>query len=228
MLFRSKLFIEGYYDPSGVGVSMRPVRFNQTNNDHYTITAPTDEVEMLTVELYNPATMTLVPGASTTAMLKTDGTMVCTFSSAPSGSYYLTVKGSNMVQVWTATPVTVGATALNYDFSTSLSQSFDEDNLDSFTSMVELLDSALLPTGVWALYSGDIQDPLSGQQDLNVDNADYSLWEFDANAGSYGVYPVDLTSPADLNGDGNVDNADYSVWENNANLGVYSHTPPTP
>ena len=224
-----KLFIQGYYDPSTTsGVSMRSVRFNQTNNDHYALTAPTDEVELLTVELYDPATMLLVPGASTTAMLKTDGTMVCNFSSAPSGSYYLTVKGSNMVQVWTATPVTVGATALNYDFSTSLTKSYDEDNLDSLRTMVELVNDNSGPTGVWALYSGDIQDPLTGQQDLNVDNADYSLFVTDYNDGNYGVYPANLSAPTDLNGDGNVDNADYAIWEGNYNDGVYSHTPPTP
>ena len=162
--------------------------------------------------------MTLVPGATTTAMLKTDGTLACSFSSAPSGTYFLTVRGSNMVQTWTASPVTVGATTLTYDFSTASNKAF-EDN------MVEVV------TGVWAFYSGDVIDPAStnaNQQDLNVDNADYSLWEFDANAGSYGVYPADLVAPADLNGDGNVDNADYSVWETNANLGIYSHTPPTP
>jgi hypothetical protein len=48
-------------------------------------------------------------------------------------------------------------------------------------------------------------------KDENIDNADYSNWEFDANGFASGYFATDL------NGDGNVDNADYSIWEKNAN-----------
>ena len=67
--------------------------------------------------------------------------------------------------------------------------------------------------GVFAFYTGDIN------QDGNLDNLDYSIWESDSNSLNYGYYPTDL------NGDGNIDNLDYSVWEGNSNNLIYSMTP---
>ena len=142
--------------------------------------------------------MTLV--TSTTALLLTDGTAVCTFATAPSGSFYLTVKGSNFIQTWTAAPVAVGSTPLTYDFSDAANKAFG-DNM------------VLLETGVYGFFSGELN------ADGNIDNADYLIWETDANNFEFGVFPTDL------NGDGNVDNADYLFWETNANNFVFSVTP---
>jgi hypothetical protein len=184
------LFIEGYYD-STTG-EMRPVKNNQD------FVSPMTDVTDVTVELYDAGTFALV--ATTTAVLKTDGTAACSFSTAPSGSFYLTVKGNNFIQTWTANPVTVGSTPLTYDFSDAATKAYG-DNM------------ALIDTGVYGFYSGE----LSG--DGNIDNVDYSLWETDANAFASGVYATDL------NGDGNVDNIDYSIWEANANNFIFSITP---
>ncbi len=191
-----KLFIEGYYDATNAGF-MKPVKLNQWDGVTPP-TAPTNEVVDITVDLYDASTLTLV--TSTTALLLTDGTAVCTFASAPSGSFYLTVRGSNFVQTWTAAPVSVGSTPLTYDFSDAANKALG-DNM------------ALVDTGVYGFFSGELNG------DGNIDNADYLLWETDANNFAFGDFPTDL------NGDGNVDNADYLLWETNANNFVFSVTP---
>ena len=184
-----KLFIEGYYNGSG---TMKPVKNNQD------FVSPTTDVADIVVELYDASTLTLV--TSTTALLLTDGTAVCTFATAPSGSFYLTVRGSNFIQTWSAAPVSVGSTPLTYDFSDAANKAYG-DNM------------VLLETGVYGLFSGELN------ADGNIDNADYLIWETDANNFEFGVFPTDL------NGDGNVDNADYLFWETNANNFVFSVTP---
>ncbi len=184
-----KLFIEGYYNGSS---TMKPVKFNQDG------ISPTTDVADIVVELYDASTLTLV--TSTTALLLTDGTAVCTFATAPSGSFYLTVRGSNFIQTWSAAPVSVGSTPLTYDFSDAANKAYG-DNM------------VLLETGVYGLFSGELN------ADGNIDNADYLIWETDANNFEFGVFPTDL------NGDGNVDNADYLFWETNANNFVFSVTP---
>lgn len=183
-----KLFIEGYYDAAG---AMKSVKFNQDT------VSPTTDVADITVELYDSTTLALVD--TTIALLKTDGTAVCTFTTSPSGSYYLSVKGSNFIQTWSAAPVTVGSTPLDYDFSDAATKAYG--------------DNMVLVDGVYAFFSGELNG------DGNVDNADFSLWETDANEFAFGNFITDL------NGDGNVDNADFSIWEANANNFVFSFTP---
>ena len=180
-----KLFVEGYYRGSG---AMTSVKFNQDG-----VSATTDVTDV-TVELHDTIFSSV---ATTVATVHTDGTATCTFATAPSGSFYIAVLGSNFIQTWSANPVTVGGSPFSYDFTTSASQAYGDN-------MVEV------ESGVFAFYSGDIN------QDLNVDASDYSLWESDANDFAYGVYPTDL------NGDGNVDASDYSIWENNANNFIYA------
>ena len=60
-------------------------------------------------------------------------------------------------------------------------------------------------SGVWALYSGDIN------QDGNIDTIDYPFLETDTNNFATGNYTTDL------NGDGNVDTIDYPLLETNTN-----------
>lgn len=184
-----KLYIEGYYDSVG---SMKSVKFNQDG------ISPSTDVTDVIVELYDATTLTLVD--TVTTVLKTDGTAVANFSSSPSGSFYISVKGNNFIQTWTALPVAVGSTPLTYDFSDAANKAFG-DNMIAIDS------------GVFAFYSGDINS------DGSVDNTDYSIWEVDANEFAFGVFVTDL------NGDGSVDNTDYSIWEANANNFVFSFTP---
>ncbi len=69
-------------------------------------------------------------------------------------------------------------------------------------------------TGVWAIYSGDINDQYIlglglGYQDGVVESADYGDIE-SANAVNLGGYVFE-----DLTGDGVVESTDYGVMENN-------------
>ena len=190
-IVNAKLNIEGYY--SSATHNMTPVKANQG------IGSSTTDVEDITVELRNTSTYTVV--ATTTAALKTDGTAICTFASAPSGSFYLVINGRNIVQTWSATPITVGTTPASYDFTTAINKAYGSN-------------MAQVETGVYAIYSGDIN------QDEIIDYTDYSIWEEDYNNFSFGVFVTDL------NGDGIVDYTDYSVWEQNYNNFIYAITPP--
>jgi sugar lactone lactonase YvrE len=184
-----KLLIEGYYE----GTTMKSVMNNQDS------VSPLTDVENITVELHN-TTSPWALVASATALLKTDGTAVCTFNTAPSGSYYIAVKGNSMVQTWSATPQIIGSTQLIYDFTNTSSQAYGNN-------MIEV------EPNVWAFFSGDVN------QDGNIDNSDYSIWETDANNFAFGFFTTDL------NGDGNVDNSDYSNWEQNSNNFIFSVHP---
>jgi hypothetical protein len=173
------LFVQGYYVG---GSTMTSVKLNQDG------VSPDTDVEDITVELHDAVDYSLVDTAIGT--LKTDGALSVTFNTAAAGSYYIAVKGSNLVQTWSAAPQVVGTTPLNYDFSTSASQAYG-DNM----SEVE--------PGVFALYQGDLS-----LDDL-VDFGDYTIWEAKYLDFAFGV------EPTDLNGDGLVDFVDYTIWEAN-------------
>jgi len=186
-----KLFIEGYYDNG----SMRPVKNNQDG------VSPMDEVEEITVKLHGVAS----PYGelhTTTATLKTDGTAVCTFTSTPSGSFYIAVTSSNAVETWSATPQTVGSTPLTYDFTTDITQAFEDNMLD------------LEGNGsVFAFFSGDIN------QDDVIDGSDAIDLENDIFNSEFGV------KITDLNGDGSVDTSDSPYFQNNQYISIYAHYP---
>ena len=185
-----KLFIEGFYLN---GETMQSVVLNQSGY------SPLD-VENITVELHDAVTFELV--RSSTAVLKTDGTAVCSFlTDPPTGSFYIVIKTRNAIQTWSANPQSLNPLIpLIYDFTTAASQAYGDN-------MVEV------EPNVWAFYSGDIN------QDEAVDPTDYSLWEPDANNFVFGV------TVTDLNGDGAVDPTDYSIWEQNANNFVFAYYP---
>ena len=195
-----KLFIEGYYLGGGL---MATVENNQDFPD-YLLPINTN-VENITVELHDAITTELV--ATTTAMLQTNGTATCSFPTAPSGSFYIAVKTRNAVQTWSTLPQTVGVMPLFYDFSAAATQAYADNQVS-------------LGGGVFGLFSGDIDS--NGAQDGEISPADYSEWEANANAFSFGSYA------ADLNGDGEVGPSDYSIWEANANTFVFAYYPPAP
>jgi hypothetical protein len=186
-----KMNIQGYYDADAH--AMRPVLMNQG------VGSSSTDVDNVTVELHDATTFEVV--ATATAMLHTDGTATATYSSAPSGSFFIVIKHRNSVQTWSSTPQAVGPiSALTYDFTTAATKAYGDN-------MVEV------ESGVYAMYTGDID------QDGNVNNVDYSLWETDANNLEFGYFATDL------DGDGNVNNVDYSIWESSANALIYSIVP---
>ncbi len=170
------LFLEGYY--SGAS-TMNSVKLNQWDGSG---TAPSAlDVEDMTVELHDAATYATL--FTTTATLHTDGTLSASFAGAPSGSFYIAVKGVNLLQTWSADPQTVGTTPLSYDFTTADTQAYGSNMRE-------------MEPGVWAFYNGDLN------QDEVIDNVDTDTLFIDIDAFAFGDYATDL------NGDGTVDNVD--------------------
>lgn len=184
-----KLFIEGYYDGAS---TMRPVK----NNQDYT--SPTTDVDNVTVELRN-ATAPYAVAATTTAVLKTDGSVAAKFNAFPAGNYFIAVKHRNAVQTWSAAAEPFGVSTSTYDFSTAANKAYGDN-------MVDL-------GGVFGFYSGDIN------QDEGMDNLDGDPLFDDVNNSNFGVLATDL------NGDGGVDNLDADIILLNINNSIFSNHP---
>ncbi|HNF72857.1 MAG TPA: hypothetical protein PLP34_10595, partial [Chitinophagaceae bacterium] len=187
-----KAYIEGYYAGAGV---MAPVLFNSG------LTANITLADTVQVQLRNTASPFGI-AASIKVVLATNGTATCIFPPL-NGNYYVAVKGRNMVETWSANPVSISTSvAANYDFTTALTKAYGNN-------MVQMSASPLR----FAFFSGDII------QDENVDLLDLSLLDTDINNFLFG-YQV-----SDLNGDGNVDLLDMPAIETNANNFVSSAHP---
>ncbi len=172
------LFIEGYY----IGAStMNSVKLNQWDGVTPATAPSSIDVEDMTIELHDATTFSTLH--TTTATLHTDGTLSASFAGAPSGSFYIAVKGRNMLQTWSADPQTVGTTPLSFNFSGAATQAYG-DNMRE------------METGVFAFYNGDTN------QDESIDNVDTDSLFIDIDAFAFGDFATDL------NGDGTVDNVD--------------------
>lgn len=185
-----KLFIQSYYLGGNI---MASVLFNQDG------ISPTTDVETIIVKLHN-ATAPYALAYSTAAMLKTNGTAVCSFPTAPSGSFYIAVKTRNSVQTWSKLPQTVGGTPLTYDFSNAVTKAYDDNMIN-------------LGGSVFGFFTGDIN------QDGSVDGSDATYLDLDIFNSEFGIRVTDL------NGDGTVDGSDASYFENNQFDSVYGHYP---
>lgn len=186
----AKFNIEGYYDNS-IHL-MRPVKANQG------IGFSSTDVDTVTLELRDAVTKSLF--ATTTATLQTNGIATGTFNSAINGSYYLAIKHRNALQTWSANPISVTSSTPMYDFTNVATKAFD-------SNMV------LLEPGIWAFYSGDIN------QDEVIDATDLVDISNDLDSSAFGF----LTT--DLNGDGSVDNSDLPYPSNNSDNSVFSTHP---
>jgi hypothetical protein len=175
-----KLFIEGYYDGSS---TMKPVKNNQD------FTSPTTDVDNVTVELRN-ATAPYAVAATTTAVLKTDGSVAAKFNAFPAGNYYIAVKHRNAVETWSSAAEAFGVSTSTYDFSTAANKAYGDNMKDL--------------GGVYGFYSGDIN------QDGFIEGADFPVL---INASDDFLEGSQTT---DLNGDGFVDGADFPLLINNS------------
>ncbi len=182
--------IEGYYD-AGTH-AMRPVLMNQG------VGSSSTDVDHITVELHDASTYALV--ATTTAMLQTNGTAVATYSTAPSGSFYVVVKHRNSLETWSATPVAVGPTPASYNFTDAASKAYGNN-------------MKMLETGVYGFYSGDIN------QDGFIEGTDYDSLNTDTANSEIGFFSTDL------NGDGFVDGLDYDSINTNVADSVIINRP---
>lgn len=185
-----KCFIEGYYIGGGM---MNSVLNNQG------LSNPLTDCDSVMVELHD-ATSPYAMAYSYNGVLKTDGTIMCTFPPGAIGnSYYLVVTHRNAIQTWSANPMTISAVNA-YDFSTNSSQAYGSNQ-------------ASVGGGVWALLSGDIN------HDLSIDAFDYLIMDPDIANGNSGYLDTDL------NGDGSVDAFDYLIYDPNGYNGVTIQAP---
>ncbi len=176
-----KLFIEGYYDTSIH--NMRTVEINQgVGND-------SDNVDDISVELRDASTGTLVASVINQT-LEFDGNVTLAFSNTV-GNYYIVVKHRNGLETWSATPQTIGSSALTYDFTTAANKAYGNNQV-------------LLESGVYGIYSGDTN------QDGFIDSLDITPISNDSDNFAEGY------QTSDINGDGFVDALDLPVVTNNA------------
>ncbi len=188
------LFVEGNYRGNN---TMTPVKNNQEEPN----VSPADEVENITVELHDTVGFnSAIPDYSTTAILKTNGTAVCTFPTVPNGLFYIAVKSRNAIETWSKIPQPISNIPLNYNFSTAAAQAFGDNMIQ-------------MEPGVWAFYSGDIN------QDETIDGSDAPQLSNSIENSAFG------NQITDLNGDGSVDGSDAVFFENNAANSIFSNHP---
>lgn len=174
-----KLFLQGFYSGSSL---MKAVLQNQG-----IIGAGSSITDSITVELRNSsAPYALI--ASKKVILNTDGTASAIFSTA--GNYYVVVRHRNTIQTWSATPVTIGTSAVTYNFSNAQNKAYGNNQIQ-------------VSAGIYAFYTGDLNG------DENIDIGDLTILENDISAFAFGY------RSADTNGDGNVDTLDDPVLNSN-------------
>ncbi|MBL7766847.1 MAG: hypothetical protein JNJ58_12175 [Chitinophagaceae bacterium] len=187
-----KAYIQGYYQGSG---QMRPVLNNQGLQN------PINETDSIVVELHDttiPYTLT----HSYTGIIKTDGTLVCTFPNASEGqAFYIVLKHRNSIETWSASPVIL-MQSTTYNFSSSATQAFG-------SNMIQVDNT---PT-VFAIYSGDID------QSGGIDGDDFNLLDPDIQTGNGGYLSTDL------DGSGGIDGDDFNIFDPNAQVGVGAFVP---
>ncbi len=132
-----------------------------------------------------------------TCVLNTDGTSDCSFPAAAAGSsYYVAIKGRNIIETWSSVPVVFTFTT---GFDLEADGAYGENLFDNGSNLV--------------IYSGDIDDNNSnGMGDGEIEFTDYDGW-VSAN-GETGYLR------ADLNGDGEVEFLDLDIWVANNGLTV--------
>lgn len=126
------------------------------------------------------------------------------FNNTESGTYFLSIKHRNSIEVWSHNPVFIrrGSVENFYSFIDSVSSAYG-NNLKNVLNM-------------WTMFSGDVN------QDGIVDISDLGLIQNDA------YYFTNGYVNTDLNGDFFVDVSDIAISENNASFFVTKITPLDP
>ncbi len=168
---------------------MTPVMTNQG-----VANVASDDVDDVTVNAYT-TTNTIVPVASITTRLKTNGSAYCVFP-ALNGNYYIEIRHRNSISTWSADPIFLSSVPANYNLSNTATQAFGGNLIE-------------VEPGVFAVYSGDIN------QDGFIDSFDFPMYDTDSFNGVSGTYVN-----TDLNGDGFVDSFDFPIFDVNSFNGV--------
>jgi Ig-like domain CHU_C associated/GEVED domain/SprB repeat len=175
-----KLIIEGLHD--GFGGMTAALFMNGIS------VIPT-EADSIVVELRDPLSPTTVVQSATVVVNTNDSAMVTFPGSVNGNSYYIAIFHRNAVQTWSDLPVTFGSTT-NYDFTTAASQAY-------------LSNQILLSSGMYAFYSGDVN------QDEVIDIFDQIDLDNDIFNFASGYLVTDLT------GEGSIDVFDQIIMDNN-------------
>jgi hypothetical protein len=186
-----KIFLEGLYSGGGL---MNKAQDNY--GDHF----GSDTADVVTVELHNAVTYSIVEYTFTNVKLQTDGqASINTVPYIASGSYYITVKHRNSIETTTASPVSFAGNSITYDFSTAASQAYGSNQKNI--------------GGVYVIYGGDVN------QDGYVDTGDMTPVDNDSANFASGYLNTDV------NGDGFVDTGDMTIIDNNSAGFVGAVTP---
>jgi hypothetical protein len=175
-----KVFIEDFY----IGNSTMRATIDPIAHDTL--------CDTITVSLANPSTHQIL--YATKALLSTTGIAPAYFAQSVLGSnYFIIVKGRNALETWSTGTFGFNSPDTTYDFTTAANKAWGSNQ-------------KLLDTGVYGLYSGDINhDGFVNYQDFVLVNSRISQ----AMPGYF---------PEDLNGDLLVESVDYSMIENKIQL----------
>ncbi|TAH38407.1 MAG: right-handed parallel beta-helix repeat-containing protein [Bacteroidetes bacterium] len=189
-------FLEGFYLGGGTMWS--------TLYDLGYSTDPT-ETDTIEVNLWSAGSLSNpTPDYSERTILHNDGSASVNFPTAVAGSYYIAVKHRNSIETWSLNTVAMASGVTTYNFSTALSQAYD----DGFNAPMQNMGS-----GVYAFYGGD------ANQDGTVDGSDLTDIDNDNNIFAFGYNVTDCT------GDGATDSNDIIIVDNNKNLFLFYARP---
>jgi hypothetical protein len=177
----SSVFPEGLYDGGGV---LRQAQ-NETGAQW-----PAGVADHITVELHDAADYATIVYSAPDVELTTSGSATLNVPATFSGSYYVTVKHRNSIQITSADPVTFTGNTIAKSYSTPA---------DVFGgNLLQMSDLS------YAIYAGDIN------QDGVVDGLD--MIPLDNLSAAFGTGYL----PEDLNGDGSIDALDMILLDNNS------------
>jgi hypothetical protein len=185
LIINLKAFLQGYYVGSAM---MNDVLYNQGQYAN-----PSSVADSITIALHD-ATAPYNLAFSQKLIINQNGTTTIKGIGAVGQSYYIVLKHRNSIEIWSSNPITL-SNLTNYDFTIAASQAYGSNQFE-------------VESGVWALYSGDIN------QDWSIDAFDYLLLDPDIIAGAFGYVDTDLS------GDGVVDAFDYLILDANLVNGV--------
>jgi hypothetical protein len=199
-------FLEGFWNGSGMNQAQQTEADFITRNNF-----PGTTVDTLSVILRNATDPWDIVYEAHGVNINTDGTISITgIPAILSDSYYIVLNHRSSVVTWSSHPVSFSASPIHYNFSTAADKAFGSAQVD-------------LGSGVWGLYSGDVEGTEPGIQDGYVEFFDLnSIYNGTLSETFYGY------QSGDLNGDGFVEFLDLNLVYNNSILNRYMDNPIAP
>ncbi|MBK7213175.1 MAG: hypothetical protein IPH88_07760 [Bacteroidales bacterium] len=183
------LYLEGLFNGTGMNKAQNEA------GDQFSGTI----ADQIQVELHNSVAPYTLAGGPFTLNVNTDGTGSLTLPAALGSTYYIVLKHRSSIETWNGTPVSFGGATMSYNFSTSASQAYG--------------DNQKLMSGKYVIYSGD------SNEDGIVDSGDMISVDNDVKDFVTGYITTDI------NGDGLVDSGDMIILDNNSALFIAKITP---